>query len=117
MPQTETKPEVLHLSENDFSSEVLQSDKPVLVDFWAPWCGPCRMIAPVLDELAGEYAGRAKIAKVNVDDNPTLASKLSIRSIPTLMVFHHGQVAQHTVGAQPKHALVSLLEQTLQAAA
>jgi thioredoxin 1 len=94
----------------NFETEVLQSDVPVLVDFWATWCGPCRMIAPIIEELAGEYAGRVKVAKVDVDQNPGVATKYGIRSIPTLAVFKNGQVVEMIVGAVPKPAIVKKLE-------
>ena len=96
-----------------FDVEVLKSDKPVLVDFWAPWCGPCRQIAPALDELAGEYEGRAKIVKVNVDENPEIASRFNVQAIPTLLVFVKGQVVEQTRGAAPKPVLAKLLDAQL----
>ena len=111
-----TKPETVHplaVSDTSFTQEVIQSTQPVLVDFWAPWCGPCRMIAPVLDELAVEYKGRVKIVKVNVDENPIIADRYSIRSIPTLLFFKGGQVAEQVVGGVSKRALTSRLDTLL----
>src|SRR6185295_4676150 len=93
---------ITEISDANFKNEVLQSNVPVLVDFWAPWCGPCRAIAPLLEELAGEYAGRAKIVKLNVDDHQQAAATYGVRSIPNLIVFKNGQVAQQIVGAVPK---------------
>jgi len=95
-------PLILTLTQENFAQQVLQSPAPVLVDFWAEWCGPCKMIAPVLDELAEEYDGKAKIGKVNVDEQQALAAEYGIRAIPTLLVFHHGQVADQIVGARSK---------------
>jgi thioredoxin 1 len=89
---------------------VLQSDKPVLVDFWAEWCGPCRMIAPVIDELAAEYEGKAKIAKLNVDENQQVSMRYGIRSIPTLLIFKNGQVVDQIIGAVPKGVIENKLK-------
>ena len=97
----------------DFESTVLQSDVPVLVDFWAPWCGPCRMIAPALDELAADYDGRARIVKVNVDENQATAMKYHVRSIPMLLVFKDGQVQGTQLGAVPKGELAKLIDAAL----
>ncbi|HMW34280.1 thioredoxin [bacterium] len=97
------------LSDASFENEVIKSDKPVLVDFWATWCGPCRMIAPMVEELAKEYDGKAKICKIDVDANPAVASKFGIMSIPTLLFFKNGQLADKVVGAVPKAKLVEKL--------
>jgi thioredoxin 1 len=93
------------VTESTFDSEVLQSEKPVLVDFWAEWCGPCRMVSPILDQIATENTEKLDIVKVNVDENPQLAMKYRITSIPAMMVFSGGEVAQTVIGAKPKAAL------------
>ena len=98
---------ILTLTADNFSKEVLQSSQPTLVDFWAEWCGPCKMLGPILDELADEYAGRVKIGKVNVDDSQTLAAQYGIRSIPTLLLFNQGQIADQLVGLRSKRELVA----------
>lgn len=103
--------QTIEINESNFESEVLNSATPVLVDFWAEWCGPCKMLAPVLDEIAGEQAGRAKVAKVNVDANPGLAAQFGIQSIPTLLYFAGGEVRDKTIGVIGKRAIVSKLEQ------
>jgi thioredoxin 1 len=105
-----TMAEALHLDQDNFESEVLQSDKPALVDFWAPWCGPCQMMGPTIDKLAGDYEGKAVIAKVNVDDSPDLASKYGIRSIPALLFFKDGEVADQLVGVQSEDQLKEKLD-------
>jgi thioredoxin 1 len=92
---------------NNFQAEVLESAEPVVVDFWAEWCGPCKMIAPSLEELAVEFAGKVKVAKLNIDENPELAAQFGVRSIPTLAMFKAGEVADIKVGAAPKTALSS----------
>lgn len=96
----------IELTTANFEQEVVNSDIPVLVDFWASWCGPCRMVAPVLDELSGEYEGKIKIGKVNVDEASDLAAKYAVMSIPTLIVFKKGEVAAQTVGALAKEKLI-----------
>lgn len=101
------------VTDASFKDEVLDSELPVLVDFWAPWCGPCRMVAPVVDEIAEQYAGQVKVVKVNTDENPSVASQYGIRSIPTLMVFKGGQRVDMVVGAVPKTTLATTLEKYL----
>jgi thioredoxin 1 len=101
----------IEINESNFQSEVLQSSQPVLVDFWAEWCGPCKMLAPVLDEIAREQSGRVKVAKVNVDDNPGLAARFAIRSIPALFYFAGGEVRHQTVGVAGKRVILSKLEE------
>lgn len=103
------------VTEQTFEQEVLKADLPVLVDFWAAWCGPCRMVAPIVEELAGEYAGRLKVAKVDVDDNQTLAMRFSIMSIPTLGVFQGGEMIERIVGYMPKAEIKRRLDGALQA--
>ncbi len=95
----------IELTDATFETEVLKSDKPVLVDFWAEWCGPCKMIAPIVEELASEYNGMLKVGKVDVDANPNAPMQFGIRSIPTLLVFKNGRVVEQVVGAVPKRAL------------
>lgn len=101
---------VTEFTDDNFQSDVLNSDQPVLVDFWAPWCGPCRMIAPMIEELAGEYAGSVKVGKINIDDSPQMAQKFSVNSIPTLMVFKGGEPVETFVGVQPKNRLQRALD-------
>jgi thioredoxin 1 len=102
---------VRHFTSGDWSSEVEQSSLPVLVDFWAPWCAPCRAIGPTIEALAAEFAGRVKVGKVNVDEQPELAERFGVSSIPTLIVMSGGRVVEQRVGALPKPALASLLAQ------
>jgi len=99
----------MELNDSNFD-QVIKSDKPVLVDFWAEWCGPCKMIGPVLDELAEEYAGKVKIGKVNIDEQQALAAEYGIRAIPTLLLFNHGQVAEQIVGLRSKRDLKTSFE-------
>lgn len=101
------------VTDSSFTQEVLESDVPVLVDFWAPWCGPCRMVAPVVDEIAEQYEGQVKVVKLNTDENPQVASQYGIRSIPTLMIFKGGQRVDMVVGAVPKTTLANTLEKYL----
>ena len=103
--------DVNELSDANFEAEVLKSAQPVLVDFWAPWCGPCRMVGPVVEQLAAENAGSIKVAKMNVDDSPTTAAGYGISSIPTLMIFKDGQVVDRFVGIQPKNRLQDAIDQ------
>lgn len=99
----------LELTESNFN-EIINSDKPVLVDFWAAWCGPCLMVAPVIEELAGEYDGKAVVGKLNVDENPVVAGKYGIMSIPTMAIFKNGQVVDQVIGAVPKQVLEEKLK-------
>ena len=101
---------IVTLNSGNFSDEVLKSSAPVLVDFWAEWCGPCKMIAPVLDELAGEYEGRIKIGKVNIDEDQALATQYGVRAIPTLLIFKDGKVAEQLVGMRSKRDLKASLD-------
>lgn len=103
-------PLIITLTQDNFSQQVLQSQTPVLVDFWAEWCGPCKMIAPLLDELADEYDGKVKIGKVNVDEQQSIAAEYGIRAIPTLLLFNQGQVADQIVGARGKRDLKNSLD-------
>jgi thioredoxin 1 len=101
------------VTDSNFKEEVLENEAPVLVDFWAPWCGPCRMVAPVVEEIAEQYEGKVKVVKLNTDDNPNVASQYGIRSIPTLMIFKGGQRVDMVVGAVPKTTLANTLEKYL----
>jgi thioredoxin 1 len=101
---------VVTLTDSNFDGEVLKSDVPVLVDFWAEWCGPCKMLGPTIDQLADEYQGKAKIGKLNVDDNMNTGSRYSIRSIPALLIFQGGQVREQLIGAQPKTTIAKALD-------
>ena len=99
---------VIHIDRNNFQSEVLDSDRPVLLDFWAPWCTPCRMVGPILDEIAGERSD-IKVAKVNVDEQPELVGQFGVMSIPTLVVMKEGRIVQQAMGARPKAQILSML--------
>ena len=101
---------VAHITDSDFELEVMKSSTPVLVDFWAPWCGPCRAIAPIVEELADDYAGRLKVVKVNVDDNPMTPARFGVRGIPNLIIVKNGQVAEQIIGAVPKQQLVRAVD-------
>jgi thioredoxin len=103
-------PLIVTLTQENFTQQVLQSPAPVLVDFWAEWCGPCKMIAPLLDELADEYDGKIKIGKVNIDEHQGLAAEYGVRAIPTLLVFNKGQVAEQMIGAKSKRDLKASLD-------
>jgi thioredoxin 1 len=103
----------LEINDSNFEALVLNSDKPVLVDFWAEWCGPCRMVGPIVEELAGEFEGKAVIGKVDVDANPNITVKYGIRNIPTLLLFKNGEIVDKQVGAVAKHVLKGKLEAQL----
>lgn len=110
---TAGKPQIVHTTDATFAQDVLKSDKPVLLDFWAEWCGPCKMIAPILDEIAGEYQDRVKIAKLNIDENPQTPHKFGIRGIPTLILFKNGTLEAQKVGAVSKSQLSAFLDSNL----
>ena len=105
--------EPIELTEDNFASEVLEADMPVMIDFWAPWCGPCRMVAPIIEDLADKYEGRIKVAKVNLDESPALASEYGVRSIPAIFVFNNGEVAERAVGVQPEDTLSTMIDRVL----
>lgn len=107
------KEDLFHVSDERFGEEVLQSELPVLVDFWAPWCSPCLMISPAVEELAKEYSGRIKVGKMNVDENPQTPSTFGIRGIPTLILFKGGKAVNQVVGAVPKNKLKALIEESI----
>ncbi|MCL2485122.1 MAG: thioredoxin [Endomicrobia bacterium] len=104
---------VINVTESNFSDEILKSDKPVLVDFWAPWCGPCKMLTPVMEELAAEYDGKAKICKLNTDENMSLSAKFQITSIPCLILFKGGNPVQKIVGFRPKNDIKKVLDDAI----
>jgi thioredoxin 1 len=108
-----SSPHIINTSDATFADDVLKSDKPVLLDFWAEWCGPCKMIAPILDELAGVYADRVRIAKLNIDENPQTPPKFGIRGIPTLILFKNGTVEAQKVGAVSRSQLAAFLDSHL----
>ena len=101
------------ISDTDFDAQVLKSQVPVLVDFWAPWCGPCKIIAPVLDEIATEYAGKLRVVKINVDDNPKTPATFNVRGIPNLMFFKAGKLVEQVVGAVPKDQLLTVIKKVV----
>jgi len=103
----------IELTDSNFETEVLNSDIPVLVDFWAPWCTPCRMVAPIVEEISHEYEGKVKVGKLNTDDNQAVASQYGIMSIPTLMIFKGGKVVERIIGAQPKGALTGKIDDVI----
>ncbi len=104
---------VIHLSDSTFKSEVLEAQEPVLVDFWAPWCGPCKMIGPVIEEISAEYEGKAKICKLNVDESKTIADDYGVMSIPTTIIFKAGREVNRLVGIVPKTSITNVLEENL----
>lgn len=104
---------LIHVSDDEFNSKVLQNDLPCLVDFWAPWCGPCKAIGPMIDDLANEYDGKLQIAKMNVDDNPATPGKYGIRAIPTLILFKNGEVVEQITGAVGKTQLTGMIKKAV----
>lgn len=105
--------QIVHVSDSSFEQDVLKSNVPVLLDFWAEWCGPCKMIAPILDQIAAEYAGKVLVAKMNVDESPRTPTKYSVRSIPTLMLFKNGTVVDQKIGAVRKADVAAFLDNRL----
>ncbi len=106
-------PNVHQVSDSSFDGDILKSEKPVLVDFWAPWCGPCRSVAPIVEELANQYAGKIKVAKINVDESSDVAMKYQVTSIPTFILFKNGQVADRVLGALPRSEFVKFIDRNL----
>ncbi len=104
---------IVELNDASFDSEVISSDKPVLVDFWAPWCGPCKALGPVIDEISNDFVDKVKVGKVNVDENPEISMKFGIRSIPTLIVFKNGEVQEQIIGAVPKSEIEKALQKVV----
>ena len=104
---------IVHVSDNSFADDVINSSEPVLLDFWAEWCGPCKMIAPILDDIAKEYAGKVKVAKINIDENQQTPAQFGVRGIPTLMLFKNGSVEATKVGALSKSQLIAFLDSNL----
>ena len=104
----------LEFTDATFEQDVIKSDVPVLVDFWAPWCGPCKMIAPIVSEIAGEYDGKLKVGKLNTDDNQQVAAQYGIMSIPTLMIFKGGEIRERIIGAQPKKAITEKIDSVIE---
>ncbi len=104
---------IVYVTDDTFDDEIIKAEEPVLVDYWADWCGPCKMIAPILDEIAGEYSGKLKIAKLNIDENPVTPPKFGIRGIPTLMLFKNGNVEATKVGAVSKSQLTAFIDSNL----
>ena len=113
LPEEKSLSEDMTITGANFDTEVLQSAMPVLLDFWAPWCGPCRMVGPLIEQLAAEYAGRLKVGKVNVDEEADLASRHSVATIPTLMVYKDGKIVNQTAGALPKQSIEALFKDLL----
>jgi len=105
--------DLIEVTDGNFEEQVLKSNLPVLVDFWAVWCGPCRMMGPIVDQMAVEYAGKVKVGKLNVDDNPDTAARYGVRGIPTLILFANGKVKAQTVGAQPGEALKGFIDSNI----
>ena len=108
-----TESSLLHVNDKNFANEVLNADLPVLVDFWATWCGPCRSISPIVEELAKEFTGRVKVTKLNVDESPATPSQYGVRGIPTLILFKSGKILDQIVGAVPKARLITMIEKAL----
>ena len=104
---------IVHVTDASFDQEVLKSSTPVLIDFWAPWCGPCRTISPIIEDLAGEYSGRLKVVKINVDDNPLTPGRYGVRGIPNLLIIKGGQVKEQIIGAVPKVRLVQAVDNAI----